>query len=230
MGRGGVASEARDRAEAMLELLGLARKMHLRPAELSGGEKQRVAIGRALIKKPQLLFADEPTSALDWDHGEQVIELLRTAAHDTGATVLCVAHDARIVPYADKVFYLEDGRLQDNEELGRDAGKSPAARHSARCRAETEAPDEVSPDERDTAPITAWPAGSPVGLFVARRLVPGGDDGAAPPTGGPERREAKASGEQRRCRWRSWTSRAACGTVPDAAGSRRRLPFAEGAR
>jgi putative ABC transport system ATP-binding protein len=109
---------ARQRAGEMLELLGLGgRKAHLRPAELSGGEKQRVAIGRALIKKPRLLFADEPTSALDWAHGEQVIELLRHAAHETGATVLCVAHDARIVPYADKVFYLEDGQLQDNEEL-----------------------------------------------------------------------------------------------------------------
>lgn len=117
-GECGSRREASRRADEMLELLGLGRKKHLRPAELSGGEKQRVAIGRALIKRPRFLFADEPTSALDWAHGEQVIELLRTAAHDTGATVLCVAHDARIVPYADKVFYLEDGRLQDNEELG----------------------------------------------------------------------------------------------------------------
>ncbi|MGL4552504.1 MAG: ABC transporter ATP-binding protein [Gemmataceae bacterium] len=127
-GEGASSAEAARRADEMLDLLGLARKKKLRPAELSGGEKQRVAIGRALIKKPRFLFADEPTSALDWHHGEQVIELLRNAAHDTGATVLCVAHDARIVPYADKVFYLEDGRLQDNEELGAIRGKSPAAR------------------------------------------------------------------------------------------------------
>ena len=110
------AREARARAEAMLSLLGLARKGHLRPLELSGGEKQRAAVGRALVKGPTFCFADEPTSALDWAHGEQVVELLRNAAHDRGATVLVVAHDPRIIRYADRVFYLEDGRLQDSEE------------------------------------------------------------------------------------------------------------------
>lgn len=102
---------ARARADAMLELLGLGTKADLRPAQLSGGEKQRVAIGRALIKQPAFCFADEPTAALDWKHGEQVIELLRAAAVDEGATILVVAHDARIIPYADRVFYLEDGCL-----------------------------------------------------------------------------------------------------------------------
>ncbi len=115
-GEGASVREARRRTDEMLSLLGLAKRAHLRPLELSGGEKQRVAIGRALIKDPQFCFADEPTSALDWAHGEQVVELLRNAAHDRGATVLCVAHDARIVPYADRVFDLEDGRLQDAEE------------------------------------------------------------------------------------------------------------------
>lgn len=119
-GEGASSAEASRRTDAVLELLGLHRKGHLRPAELSGGEKQRVAIGRALIKDPQMIFADEPTSALDWAHGEQVIELLRNAAHDRGATVLLVAHDARIIPYADKVFYLEDGRLQDGENATSD--------------------------------------------------------------------------------------------------------------
>ena len=80
-GQGASAREARRRSEEMLALLGLARKAHLRPAEMSGGEKQRVAIGRALMKNPDFCFADEPTSALDWARGEQVIELLRAAAH-----------------------------------------------------------------------------------------------------------------------------------------------------
>jgi putative ABC transport system ATP-binding protein len=115
-GEGASARAARNRASEMLSLLGLARRAHLRPIELSGGEKQRVAIGRALIKEPQFCFADEPTSALDWAHGEQVVELLRNAAHDRGATVLVVAHDPRIIRYADRVFYLEDGRLQDSED------------------------------------------------------------------------------------------------------------------
>ena len=115
-GGGMSGAAARRRAGELLALLGLSRKAGLRPAQLSGGEKQRVAIGRALVKEPALCFADEPTSALDWAHGEQVIELLRNAAHDRGATVLIVAHDARIIPYADKVFYLEDGRLQETDE------------------------------------------------------------------------------------------------------------------
>src|SRR5947209_6157768 len=121
-GEGASAREARRRADEMLTLLGLARRAHLRPGELSGGEKQRVAIGRALIKDPQLCFADEPTSALDWAHGEQVVELLRNAAHDRGATILVVAHDPRIIRYADRVFYLEDGRLQDSEDEPRGHG------------------------------------------------------------------------------------------------------------
>ena len=107
------AAEANRRVTAMLDLLGLGQKGEKLPAQLSGGEKQRVAIGRALIKRPTFCFADEPTSALDWAHGEQVIELLRNAAHDRGATVLVVAHDARLVPLSDQVFHLEDGRLKE---------------------------------------------------------------------------------------------------------------------
>lgn len=126
-GEGASAREARQRSEEILSLLGLGKKMHLHPAELSGGEKQRVAIGRALVKNPTFLFADEPTSALDWTHGEQVIELLRNAAHERGATVLVVAHDARIVPFVDRVFYLEDGsfREPDPAVLGPGPVESP---------------------------------------------------------------------------------------------------------
>ncbi len=110
--------EAKKKSDAILGMLGLAKKAHLRPGELSGGEKQRVAIGRALIKNPDFCFADEPTSALDWAHGEQVIDILRTAAHERGCTVLIVAHDARVIPYADKIFYLEDGKMIDDGEKG----------------------------------------------------------------------------------------------------------------
>src|SRR5688572_32149301 len=111
-GEGASHAEARKRTDEILSLLGLARKSHLRPGEMSGGEKQRVAIGRALAKNPMFCFADEPTSALDWTNGEQVIELLRAAAHERGSTILVVAHDARIIPYADRVFYMEDGCLR----------------------------------------------------------------------------------------------------------------------
>jgi putative ABC transport system ATP-binding protein len=103
----------------MLALLGLRDRAHLRPTELSGGEKQRVAIGRALVKKePKLVFADEPTSALDWTNGQQVVELLRTAAHERSAAVIIVSHDPRIMPYADTVFHLEDGRMVEPDDSG----------------------------------------------------------------------------------------------------------------
>ena len=104
-------SEVNRKVTDMLALLGLAQKATLLPEHLSGGEKQRVAIGRALIKQPDLFFADEPTSALDWEHGRHVVELLRETAHG-GATVVLVTHDQRIFPYADRVYRLEDGRLQ----------------------------------------------------------------------------------------------------------------------
>jgi putative ABC transport system ATP-binding protein len=118
-GEGASRADARRRSDEMLSLLGLGNRSHLRPSEMSGGEKQRVAIGRALIKDPQFCFADEPTSALDWAHGEQVVELLRNAAHDRGATVLIVAHDRRVIPYADRVYEMEDGRLcQEGDEPG----------------------------------------------------------------------------------------------------------------
>jgi putative ABC transport system ATP-binding protein len=110
-GEGCGAREAKMRAEKVLGQLGLAKKMQLRPAQLSGGEKQRVAIGRALVKNPSFVFADEPTSALDWENGQQVIELLNGVARQQSATVLVVTHDPRLLPYADRVFEMADGKL-----------------------------------------------------------------------------------------------------------------------
>ncbi|MGH7170962.1 MAG: ABC transporter ATP-binding protein, partial [Gemmataceae bacterium] len=110
-GEGASEREANRRVEEALARLNLAPRGDLTADQLSGGEKQRVAIARALLKDPSFCFADEPTSSLDWSHGEQVIQLLRTAARERGATIFIVAHDSRIVPYADRVYYLEDGRL-----------------------------------------------------------------------------------------------------------------------
>jgi putative ABC transport system ATP-binding protein len=104
--------EAERRVEEALTRLGLGQRGDLCADQLSGGEKQRVAIARALLKEPTFCFADEPTSSLDWSNGEQVIQLLRAAARERGATIFIVAHDARIVPYADRVYHLEDGRLR----------------------------------------------------------------------------------------------------------------------
>jgi putative ABC transport system ATP-binding protein len=96
----------------VLGQLGLGRRGHLRPAQLSGGEKQRVAIARALVKDPAFVFADEPTSALDWENGRQVMNLLQESARERGATVLVVTHDHRLEGYADRVFTMADGALK----------------------------------------------------------------------------------------------------------------------
>jgi putative ABC transport system ATP-binding protein len=106
---------ARDRAIEALTEVGLAPRMRQRPSELSGGEKQRVAIARALAKAPSLVFADEPTSALDGESGQMVVRLLRRAATEHGAAVICVTHDPRLEAFADRVVRIEDGRILSDE-------------------------------------------------------------------------------------------------------------------
>ncbi len=123
---------ARERAIEALTEVGLASRMHQRPSELSGGEKQRVAIARALAKAPNLVFADEPTSALDSESGQLVVRLLRRAATDHGAAVICVTHDPRLEAFADRVIHLEDGRILSDERTGPREAAAPAlatARH-----------------------------------------------------------------------------------------------------
>jgi putative ABC transport system ATP-binding protein len=104
-------AQARCSALDALTLVGLKERTHLRPLELSGGEKQRVAIARAIVKSPKLLFADEPTSALDSANGQIVVDILHRIAREHGSTVLCVTHDPRLVKHADRILQLEDGRI-----------------------------------------------------------------------------------------------------------------------
>src|SRR3990170_3697753 len=95
----------------LLEELGLAERMGNTPAALSGGEKQRVAIGRALMNEPELVLFDEPTSALDTKLGEQVMELIRGEVKGRGTAAIVVTHDARMTHYADRTVEITDGRL-----------------------------------------------------------------------------------------------------------------------
>jgi len=104
-------AEARRIAMEALDEVGLGPRINQRPSELSGGEKQRIAIARAIAKRPSLLFADEPTSALDGENGQIVIRLLRRAAVEHKAAVVCVTHDVRLEAFADRVVHLEDGRI-----------------------------------------------------------------------------------------------------------------------
>jgi putative ABC transport system ATP-binding protein len=96
-------------------LLGLKGKENKKPAQLSGGEEQRVAIGRALIKRPKFCFADEPTSALDWGSGQVVIDQLQAAAHEYKATIIVVSHDQRLLEHVDVAYHLDDGHLTETD-------------------------------------------------------------------------------------------------------------------
>jgi putative ABC transport system ATP-binding protein len=90
---------------------GSREKSHLRPSELSGGEKQRVAIARALVNDPQIVLADEPTASLDSETGRQIAALLRGIAEEQGRTVVVVSHDPMWESYAHQVLMLRDGKI-----------------------------------------------------------------------------------------------------------------------
>ena len=118
--------EARKRAENLLKELGLGERLAHYPNELSGGEKQRVAVGRSVANNPQLILADEPTGNLDSKSGHFVAELLRNIAKVQGKGVVIVSHDMRIVDIADRVLWLEDGRLK--EETGESFATDPVCK------------------------------------------------------------------------------------------------------
>jgi putative ABC transport system ATP-binding protein len=104
-------AEARTRASAMLESVGLGHRIDHMPRQLSGGQKQRVAIARALVNKPRIILADEPTAALDKQSGREVVDLLHDLAKKNGCAILLVTHDNRILDIADRIMTLEDGRI-----------------------------------------------------------------------------------------------------------------------
>ena len=111
-GGGRVDSEARERAETLLDELGLADRADNLPAQLSGGQQQRVAIGRALMNDPALILVDEPTSSLDTKLGQQVMELLQREVKDRGVASIVVTHDQRVVEYGDRTIHIQDGALE----------------------------------------------------------------------------------------------------------------------
>ncbi len=108
----GGAAAARPRALELMARLRLAERRHALPRTLSGGEKQRVAIARALINQPALILADEPTGNLDSQSGQEVMMVLYDIARDEGRSIIMVTHDPRVEEVADRVLWLEDGRLQ----------------------------------------------------------------------------------------------------------------------
>jgi lipoprotein-releasing system ATP-binding protein len=103
--------EARDRARALLEQLGLAARLDHQPAQLSGGEQQRVAVARALVNGPRLLIADEPTGNLDPETSESVFQTIRDLVRETGVAALIATHNLDMTRHMDRVLRVRDGRL-----------------------------------------------------------------------------------------------------------------------
>ncbi|MGJ5033586.1 ABC transporter ATP-binding protein [Bradyrhizobium sp. HKCCYLRH3059] len=116
--RGERARAAKLAAREVLERVGLGSKKRSFPRQLSGGEQQRVAIARAIVGKAQVILADEPTGALDTANGQAIMTLLADIAKDPSRAVLVVTHDPRILPFANRVIHIEDGRIVREESGG----------------------------------------------------------------------------------------------------------------
>jgi putative ABC transport system ATP-binding protein len=116
--RGVRAERAIDKARQVLLTVGLSHKENAFPQELSGGERQRVAIARAIVGDAPAILADEPTGALDSANGQAIMRILANIAADPSRGVLVVTHDPRVVPFANRVVHIDDGRIRDEEPGG----------------------------------------------------------------------------------------------------------------
>jgi putative ABC transport system ATP-binding protein len=116
--RGEAARTAKAKVKEAMAVVGLAHKVRSYPQELSGGEQQRVAIARAIVGNPSALLADEPTAALDSANGQSIMTVLAQIATNPARGVLVVAHDPRIIPFANRIIRIEDGRIVGVEPGG----------------------------------------------------------------------------------------------------------------
>jgi len=107
-----ICKEPRDAAEVLAEV-GLKERMDNFPAQLSGGEQQRVSIARALAKNPKLLLCDEPTGALDYNTGKAILKLLQDTCREKGMTVILITHNLAIAPMADRVIKIKNGKVSE---------------------------------------------------------------------------------------------------------------------
>lgn len=110
-----IVPEALDAAEILTQV-GLGDRLDHFPAQLSGGEQQRVTIARAIAKKPKLLLCDEPTGALDYETGKQILAILEKTARETGTTVLIITHKSALAPMADRVIHINDAKVRKMEK------------------------------------------------------------------------------------------------------------------
>ena len=117
-------AKAVDKAKAVLDSLGMGKKVDSFPNQLSGGQQQRVAISRALVHEPNLLVCDEPTAALDHETGHSVMELMREAAVKPDRAVVVVTHDNRVFHFGDRIAHMDDGRIVQVEDKTQAAASS----------------------------------------------------------------------------------------------------------
>jgi putative ABC transport system ATP-binding protein len=108
--------EYEERAVTLLDSVGLLERMNHRPYQLSGGQQQRVSIARAMVNRPEVIFADEPTANLDSKSGLLVMQSLRWLNKQFGTTIIFVSHDEDDKKYADRVVYLKDGKLSESKK------------------------------------------------------------------------------------------------------------------
>jgi putative ABC transport system ATP-binding protein len=110
-----IAGEEPDKAwfDRVVDTVGIRDRLSHRPAELSGGQQQRVASARALVSRPEIVFADEPTGNLDSKSGQEILTFLRSAVKDHGQTIVMVTHDASAASFADRIVFLGDGKVVD---------------------------------------------------------------------------------------------------------------------
>lgn len=108
------ARDARDAEQTLIDV-GLGKRLNNFPAQLSGGEQQRVSIARAVAKNPKLLLCDEPTGALDYQTGKQVLKILQDMSHQKGSTVIIVTHNSALAPIADRVIHMHDAKVSSIE-------------------------------------------------------------------------------------------------------------------
>lgn len=116
--RGEPSGSASARSREALARVGLPHKTAAFPRELSGGEQQRVAIARAIVGNPSIILADEPTAALDGENGQAIMKILAEISKEKERGVLIVTHDPRLLPFADRVVHIEDGRIVREERHG----------------------------------------------------------------------------------------------------------------
>jgi putative ABC transport system ATP-binding protein len=129
--RGDRSQLARIKADKALATVGLSHKANAFPRELSGGEQQRVAVARAIVGDASVILADEPTAALDSENGQAVMTVLAEIAKDPARALFIVTHDPRIMPFADRILRIEDGRIVSDQRGGERSVTVRALKHAS---------------------------------------------------------------------------------------------------